>query len=81
MLKTTFDATTSVSPGPITRVPISHAEVTLFHTPPIAGDWHDSRSDTVKVSAIALWAEIPSTEIITASTGSTSASFRYVTSV
>jgi hypothetical protein len=78
MFKTTFDATTNVSAGPITRVLISHAEVTLFHTPPIDGDWHDSRSDTVKVSAIAFWAEIPRTEIITASTGSTSAFFMYV---
>ena len=78
MLKTTFELIANVSVGPITRVPTVHVEVPFVQTPPTDGDWHDSASDTVEVTAIAFWAEKTRTEIITTNAGSIRICFMFV---
>jgi hypothetical protein len=78
MSKLTFDAITSVSVGPITRVVTTHVEVTEFHVPPTAGDSQDILSLTVEVSAAAFGAERAKTEINATNTGSIRIFFMFV---
>lgn len=78
MSKLTFDAITSVSVGPITRVATTHVEVTEFHVPPTAGATQDILSLTVEVNAAALGAERAKTEINATNTGSIRIFFMFV---